>query len=98
MEIIYIYGEVKELIPDDPQIPLGYYVRLTNYVDNKILHDHLTNRSITAIPHLVNKTQVDWYSNKHCTMVTATYYSGFFLTINVWNRLCIRGILFYTLV
>ena len=80
----YLYGEIKELLPDDAPTPLGNYVSLTHYVDSSLLHDQLDGNSVTGILHLVYKTPVDWYYKKHSTLDTATYSSEF-----VSDRTCV---------
>ena len=72
-----VYGDVKEIIPDDLPEPLGKPVVLTTYVDANLYHDWLTGRSVTGILHLVNQTPFDWYSKKQSTVETATYGSEF---------------------
>jgi len=72
-----VYGEVKELIPDDVPKPLGKDVVLTTYVDANLYHDILTGRSVTGTLHLINKTPFDWFSKKQGTVETATYGSEF---------------------
>ena len=73
-----VYGDVKELIPDDAPEPLGLIaVVLSHYVDANLYHDLLTGRSLTAVLHFVNQTPIDWYTKKQTTVETATYGSEF---------------------
>ena len=72
-----IYGDVRELKPDDAPAPLGKRVTMTTYVDANLLHDLLTGRSVTGILHLLNKMPCQWYSKKQGTVETATYGSEF---------------------
>jgi len=72
-----IYGEVKELLPNDIPPPLGEEVILTTYVDANLCHDFTTGRSVTGILHLVNQTVVDFYSKKQPAVQTATYGSEY---------------------
>ena len=72
-----IYGDVKELKPEDAPDPLGKRVTVTTYVDANLYHDLLTGRSVTGILHLVNKMPAQWYSKKQGTVETATYGSEF---------------------
>ena len=72
-----VYGNVKEVIPDDIPTPLGKQVTLVTYVDANLYHDLITGRSVTGILHLVNGTPFDWYSKKQNTVETATYGSEF---------------------
>ena len=69
----YVYGEVKELIPNDTQTHLGKYVGMINYDDADIFQDQLTGCFVTGILPLVNKTPSGWYSNKHSCVETAIY-------------------------
>ena len=72
-----VYGNVKEVIPDDIPTPLGKQVTLVTYVDANLYHDLITGRSVTGIIHLANGTPFDWYSKKQNTVETATYGSEF---------------------
>ena len=83
-----VYGEIKELIPQDAPDPLGKYVTLTHYVDANLMHDIATGRSVTGILHMINKTPLDWYSKKQATVETATYGSEF-----VAARICVEQII-----
>ena len=80
-----MYEEVKELLPDDVEMSIGNYVRLTHYSDASLFHYQLNGRSVTRILHLVNKTPAGWYSKKQSTVETATYGYGFFSV-----RICIE--------
>ena len=79
-----IYGDVKELIPNDAPEPLGKPVTLTHYFDANLYHDQVTGRSVTATLHLVNKTPIDWFAKKQATVETATYGSEF-----IAGRICV---------
>ena len=59
-----VYGNVKESMPEDAPQPLGNPVTLTTYVDANLYHNLLTERSVSGIIHLINKTPFDWYSKK----------------------------------
>ena len=83
-----VYGDVKELLPQDAPEPLGKYVTLTHYVDANLMHDLVTGRSVTGILHLLNKTPIDWFSKKQGTVETATYGSEF-----VAARTCVEQII-----
>ena len=72
-----IYGETKEVVPDDIPEPLGETVSLTSHVDANLYHDMLTGRAVTGILHFVNQMPLDWYSKKQATVETATYGSEF---------------------
>ena len=68
-----VYGNVKEVIPEDCPKPLGKYVTLSHYVDANLYHHMLSGRSVTGILHFVNKCPIDWYSKKQGTVETATF-------------------------
>ena len=72
-----VYGDVKELIPEDIPIPLGKFVTLVTYVDANLFHNMITGWSVTGVLHFINKTPYDWYSKKQGTVETATYGSEF---------------------
>jgi hypothetical protein len=72
-----VYGEVKELIPDDIPTPKGKRVISTSYVDANLYHDLVTGRSVTGVLHFVNQTPVHWFTKKQATVETATYGSEF---------------------
>jgi hypothetical protein len=52
-------------------------VTLTHYVEANLLHDVMTERSVTGILHLANKSPIDWFSKKQAAVETATYGSEF---------------------
>ena len=83
-----VYGNVKELLPNNAPPPLGKPVTLTHFVDANLMHDIATGRSVTGILHLVNKTPIDWYCKKQSTVETATYGSEF-----VAARTCVEQII-----
>ena len=68
-----VYGDVKELLPDNAPEPLGKHVVTTTYVDANLYHDLVTGRAATGILHLVNGTPMGWYSKRQDTVETATY-------------------------
>lgn len=83
-----VYGEIKELIPQDAPEPLGNWVTLTHFVDANLMHCMATGRSVTGILHLINRTPIDWFSKLQGTVETATYGSEF-----VAARTCIEQII-----
>ncbi len=83
-----IYGNVKEIIPEDAPKPLGKPVVLSHYVDANLYHDALTGRSVTACLHFANATPIDWYTKKQATVETATYGSEFMAA-----RTCVEQII-----
>ena len=72
-----VYGEVKELLPEDAPRSLGKEVVTISYHDANLYHNVITGRSVTGIIHFVNKTPIDWYSKKQSTVETATYGSEY---------------------
>jgi hypothetical protein len=72
-----VYGEVKEVIPNDVPEPLGKPVVLTTYFDANLYHDQITGRAMTGVLHFVNQTPFDWYAKRQSTVETATYGSEF---------------------
>ena len=72
-----VYGNVKEILPDDMLDPLGEAVTTTTTMGAKLNHCLATGKSLTGCLHFVNKTPVDWYSKKQATVETATYRSEF---------------------
>ena len=82
-----VYGNVKELIPEDAPKPLGKFVTIIHYVDANLMHCFLTGRSVTGIFTFINKTPIDWFSKKQSTVETATYGSEFVSTRTAVERL-----------
>ena len=68
-----VYGNFKEVIPEDCPKPLGKHVTLSHYVDANLYHDMLSGRSVAGILHFVNKCPIDWYSKKQGTVETVTF-------------------------
>ena len=50
-----VYGNVREVIPDDCPKLLGKHVTLLHYVNANLYHDVLSGCSVTGILHFVNK-------------------------------------------
>ena len=68
-----IYGNVREIIPEDAPRPLGPSVVMTTYVDANLCHDLTsTGRAVTGFLHLLNQTPTDFYTKKQATVETAT--------------------------
>ena len=72
-----VYGDVKELVPQDIPEPLGKCVVTVSYVDANLFHDIITGRSVSGILHMLNKTPIKYFSKKQGTVETATYGSEF---------------------
>ena len=68
-----VYGNVKEVIPEDCLKPLGKHVTLSHYVDANLYYDMLSGCLFTGILHFVNKCPIDWYSKKQGTVEAATF-------------------------
>ena len=68
-----VYGNVKEVIPEDCPKLLGKHVTLLHYVDVNLYHDMLSGHLVTGILHFVNKCPIDWYSKKQGMVKTATF-------------------------
>ena len=54
-----VYGNVKEVIPEDCPKPLGRHVMLLHYVDANLYHDMLSGHSVTGILHFINECPID---------------------------------------
>ena len=72
-----VYGDVKEIIPDDVPEPLGKPVVHTTYIAANLYHDKTTGRAVTGVLHIVNQTPFDWFTKRQATVETATYGSEF---------------------
>eukprot|EP00934_Nitzschia_sp_Nitz4_P005326 Nitzschia sp. Nitz4//scaffold469_size5734//5037//5528//NITZ4_009207-RA/size5734-processed-gene-0.6-mRNA-1//1//CDS//3329552522//5316//frame0 len=72
-----IYGNVREVIPEDAPEPLGKPIIHSVYVDANLMHDVITGRSVTGVLHFLNQTTIDWYTKRQATVETATYGSEF---------------------
>jgi hypothetical protein len=83
-----VYGNTKEVLPNDSPKLLGKYVTLLHYIDANLMQDITTGKSVTGILHLINKFPLDWYSKKQATVETATYGSEF-----VAARICLEQII-----
>ena len=68
-----VYGDVKEVIPEDCLKPLGKHVTLSHYVDANLCYDMLSGCLVTGILHFVNKCPIDWYSKKQGIVEAATF-------------------------
>ena len=67
-----VYGNVQEILPDDKPDPLGKVVITTTTMDANLNHCLATGKSLTGCHHFVNKTPVNWYSEKQDTVETVT--------------------------
>ena len=72
-----VYGNVKEILPDDMPEPLCEAVTTTTTMDANLNHCLATGKSLTGCLHFVNKTPVDWYFKKQARVETAIYGSEF---------------------
>ena len=73
----YIYGKVKEMVPNGMPKPKGNPVRISLFVDANLGHDKVTGRSCSGILTMLNFTPTDWYCKLQNTVETATYGSEF---------------------
>ena len=73
----YIYGKVKEMVPEGLPPPKGKPVRITHFVDANLGHDKVTGRACSGMLTMLNLTPVDAYSKLQNTVETATYGSEF---------------------
>ena len=60
----WIYGNIPEEIPKDAPKPLGKSVTTTAFLDANLLHDLITQRSVTAVLYFFNLALGDWYSKR----------------------------------
>ena len=67
-----IYGNVLQEIPKDAPEPLGNSVTTTTFLYANLLHDLITERSVTAVLQFFNLTPGDWYSKRQATVEKAT--------------------------
>jgi len=72
-----IHGEVTELLPEDVSQPCGKSVTTISYYDANLYYNIITDRSVTGVLCLLNKTPIDWYSKKQFTVETTTYRSEY---------------------
>ena len=69
----YIYGKVKELIPEGLPPPKGKPVRISLFVDANLGHDKVTGRSCSGIITMLNLTPMDFFCKLQNTVETATF-------------------------
>ena len=84
-----MYGEEKELIPDDAQKPLGNYGRLTHYVDDNLYS--MTNSLVVPLQvYFIWLIKLQWVCiiRRRRNVDIATYGSEF-----VSTRICLEHIL-----
>jgi hypothetical protein len=72
-----VYGNVKEVLPNDLPLLLGRDITIITYTDANLYHDILTGQSVTGILHHCNQILIDWYSKIQATVETATFGSEF---------------------
>ena len=73
----YIYGKVKELVPEGLPAPKGKKVKTSHFVDANLGHDKVTGRSCSGIITMFNLTPIDWFCKLQNTVETASYSSEF---------------------
>jgi hypothetical protein len=72
-----VYGDVRESKPENCPTSRSKSVCTMTCKDTNLHHDLVTGRAVTGILHFINKTLIDWFSNKQSTVETATYGSEF---------------------
>ena len=72
-----VNGNVKEEIPKDMPKSFGKRVTTTTFLDANLLHDIVTEKSVTAVLHFNNTTPTDWHLKRQATVKTGTYGSDF---------------------
>ena len=65
-----VYEEFEEEIPQDAPMPYGKKVTLIHYFDANLMHDVLSEKSVTGCVQFANKTPI-CYGN----IYTVTYYT-----------------------
>ena len=83
-----VYGEVKELLPDDAPRPLRKEVVTISYHDANLCHNAITGRSVTGVIHFINKKPIDWCSKKQSDVETVTHGSE-----HVSGKTCVEQII-----
>ena len=82
-----VYGDVKEIIPEDIPKPLGNTVTTTTMVNAKINHCLATGRSLTSCLYFGNQTLIDSCSKWQATVETASYGSEFVASKTATNQI-----------
>ena len=82
-----VYGDVRELIPDDALEPRGAIITMTTFVDANLMHDVISGRSVTGVLHFLNKTPIDFFTKRQSTVETATYGSEFLAARTATERI-----------
>ena len=72
-----VYEDSTEELPPDMPNALGKPERINTFVDANLMHDLTTGNSATGFIQMLNKTYVDWYSEKQSTVESSTYGSEF---------------------
>lgn len=54
-----VHGKVSELLPKDAPEPKGKHAVTISYRDANLYHNVATGRSVTGVPHFLNKIPVD---------------------------------------
>ena len=73
----YAYGDIQEELPNNMPKAKGRKIILTMYADVNLYHDKVTDRSVTGLILMLNKTSIDWFSKKQLSVESATYGSEF---------------------
>ena len=67
-----VYGDVRELIPEDVPEPRGVIITMTTFVDDNLMYDVISGRSVIGVLHFLNKTPIDFFTKRQSTVETAT--------------------------
>ena len=68
-----VCGNKTELLPEDAPTPKGKHAVTISYYDTNLHHNLITGRSVTGVLYFLNKTPVDWCSEKQATVETTAY-------------------------
>ena len=69
----YIYGDVKEELPDKMLEPKGKDVIISGFCDANLNHDLTMGCAVMSNILMLNKMPTDWMSKRQATVETATY-------------------------
>jgi hypothetical protein len=72
-----IYGDVNELIPPDFPEPWGKPTQTTAFIDSDHAADLVSRRSRTEVLVYLQSAPVIWYTKKHGSIWTSSFWSKF---------------------
>ncbi len=73
----YVYGKVKEELPEKMPEAKGRSVVVSAFADASLYSCQVTGRAMTGILMMLNKTLIEWYCKRQNTVETSTYGSEF---------------------